>query len=260
MSNERLWPLPDFNKSHRLWKMGSAFVIPMVGILSKIMANWLNTMTVHNRETLLEAIKNRKEGQPLITVSNHHSCLDDPVLWGMLDWSCLLNSQIMRWSAAAQDICFTNSLHSYFFALGKTFPVVRGDGVYQAGMDFCLERLNSGAWIHFFPEGRVNAETSETLRLKWGIGRLIAECKESPIVIAFYHVGMDSVLPNRSPYVPRFGNAITVLIGQPMNFDLLRRKLREEMRSARQKRKKITDLIQEEFVRLKVKAEELHNS
>lgn len=101
-----------------------------------------------------------------------------------------LNADKMRWSLAAHDICFTKDWHGKGFSLGKCVPIVRGLGVQQRAVDFVIDRLNhSGDWLHIFPEGKINMERNEIQRLKWGVGRIISECRTKPIVIPFWHTG-----------------------------------------------------------------------
>jgi len=184
----------------------------------------MNTTKVVRKHILVNVLDSRPSHVPIITVTNHASCFDDPGLWsntklycnfswiidyhypfpshlyvGILPARHVLNCDVIRWSLTAHNICFTNNLHSQFFARGKCVPVIRGSGVYQRALDFCIDKLNNGEWVHVFPEGRVNMD-NEIIRFKWGVGRLIAESKVTPIVIPFWHCGMDEVLPNVYPY------------------------------------------------------------
>ena len=199
----------------------------------------------------------------------------------MLQWRTILSGRV-RWSLTAHDICFTNSFHSYFFMLGKCIPVVRGKGVFQVcakqlllilldfklicvyfqlqeAVDYCVEVLARGEWLHIFPEGKVNM-TKELLRLKWGIGRIIYECPVIPIVIPIWHVGMEEILPNYPPYYLRTGKKVTINVGDPIDLKDILSKLKEDKVSDETARKVITDKIQNELYKLKEATEELHKN
>ncbi|XP_053683393.1 tafazzin isoform X2 [Sabethes cyaneus] len=251
------WIFPQLQKPSRLWRIASTGVIGLVGFFSKIVIVWLNKTRVHNIQVLENALESRAHGVPLLTVSNHHSCFDDPGMWGLLKLRNVCNKNVIRWSMAAHDICFTNKYHSLFFMYGKCIPVVRGAGVYQPAIDLCIEKLKLGHWVHVFPEGKVNM-TKEDLRFKWGVGRIIYETPVLPIIIPIWHMGMDTVLPNEPPYYLRLGKKLTYNFGKPIDLNQLLNKLRASPVSEEEARKMITDKIQEEMMVLKAETERLH--
>ena len=66
---------------------------------------------------------------------------------------------------------------------------------------------------------------------KFGVGKLIAHCDISPIVVPIYHRGMDDVIPEKilkdkktkrpstpiSP-IPRIGQEIQLIVGESLDF------------------------------------------
>ncbi|KAF5305141.1 hypothetical protein FQA39_LY09403 [Lamprigera yunnana] len=251
------WIIPSLRNPSRLWSIAASITIACVGIFSKILIQWFNKSKIHNRHYMVYALDKRPNSVPLITVSNHHSCFDDPGIWATLDVKHLLSKTVMRWSLAANDICFSCLSHARFFKLGKCVPVIRGNGVYQDAVDFCLERLANGDWVHIFPEGKVNL-TKDDMRLKWGVGRMIFESPVTPIVIPIWHIGMDDVLPNNPPYMVRIGKNLTFNFGKPLDFTPLVQAMREQNVTDIEARKEITDCIQAALRKLKVETEELH--
>ncbi|PWA73628.1 Phospholipid/glycerol acyltransferase [Artemisia annua] len=230
-------------------------VIMCVGSFAKAVAMFLNSTCVHNQDTLLNFVRSRPLGVPLITVSNHMSTLDDPVMWGFKGFPTC-NADLQRWVLAAEDICFKNTVFSYFFRLGKCIPITRGGGIYQEHMMEALDRLRDGEWLHTFPEGKVCQEDEPIRRLKWGTASLIARAPVTPIVLPIIHRGFEkagltlacAVSPNctgphflegshfkfivmpekymfgRRPPIPLWNNDIKIIIGEPIEFDIAKLK------------------------------------
>lgn len=253
------WIFPAFRKQSKIWAFASTLTVAAVGIFTKIFMGWLSKAKVHNVSILSTIIDRRPKTIPLITVSNHYSCFDDPGIWGSLNWRHIFKPSAIRWSLAAHDICFTCWQHAIFFALGKCVPVIRGGGVYQEAVNFCIEQLGKGSWIHVFPEGKVNM-TKENMRFKWGIGRMILESPVTPIIVPIWHIGMDEVLPNEPPYYLHLRKKLTLNFGDPIDLTDMVKSLKEKKLSEVEARQTITDFLQEQLHLLKIKTEKLHKS
>ncbi|KAK1263283.1 N-acylphosphatidylethanolamine synthase [Acorus gramineus] len=226
-----------------------AATVAAAGAFAKVVTCLLNTTTVHNPETLLRLVRSRPPGRPLLTVSNHMSTdlfnfygilnewwfgfalvwiaqsrLDDPLMWGFKGFPTM-DARLARWVLAAEDICFKNTVLSYFFRLGKCIPITRGGGIYQDNMNDALDILSDGGWLHTFPEGKVSQGNGPIRRLKWGTASLIARAPITPTVLPIVHCGFEKVMPEkflfgRRPPLPVCGKKIQIVIGEPIEFDL----------------------------------------
>ncbi|KAG2043201.1 acyltransferase-domain-containing protein [Suillus americanus] len=210
----------------------STATITATGLLCKAFLNsGLCSITVSNLHILLDALRNderRRRRQGVVTVANHISTLDDPLVWGTLPMELYLNSNTTRWSLGASDIMFTNPLFSAFFRKGQVLETFRGNGIFQPSVDIAIKQLNEGHWVHLFGEGKVNQppdypRTNGVARLprfKWGVGRILMETAVPPLIIPMWLTGFDKLMPEHrsSPYkyFPRLGIRLGVVFGDPM--------------------------------------------
>lgn len=203
-----------------LTRVLQAVAVPVLGNVCHVFMHGLNRVQIYGAEKLHQAVSHRPENQSLITVSNHVAAVDDPlVLASLLPRSVLLDAHNLRWTLCATDRCFSNPFTSAFFKYVKVLPVSRGDGIYQKGMDIAISKLNRGEWVHIFPEGSRSRDGGKTMgSVKRGVGRLILDADNVPIVLPFVHTGMQEVMPIGAK-LPRIGKTVTVLVGDPINFN-----------------------------------------
>ncbi|XP_057778117.1 uncharacterized protein LOC130996865 [Salvia miltiorrhiza] len=203
-----------------LTRMLQAVAVPVLGNVCHVFMHGLNRVQIFGAEKLQQVVTHRPENKSLITVSNHVASMDDPlVIASLLPPSILFDANGLRWTLCASDRCFKNPVTSAFFKSVKVLPVSRGDGIYQKGMDLAISKLNGGGWVHIFPEGSRSRDGGKTMgSAKRGIGRLVLDADNTPIVVPFVHTGMQNVMPVGAKF-PRVGKTVTVLVGDPISFD-----------------------------------------
>ncbi|KAL4082003.1 acyltransferase-domain-containing protein [Scleroderma yunnanense] len=210
----------------------STAVISTAGLTCKIFLNsGLCSITTSNLSALLDALQCKTRlrlGQGVVTVSNHLSTLDDPIMWGALPARTYLKSRTRRWVLGASDILFTNPVFSALFRNGQVIESFRGKGVFQPAVDTAVDKLNQGHWVHLFSEGRVCQPTqyphtcgmTHLTRFKWGVGRIVMEANVMPLIIPMWLTGFDKLMPEGRPspykYFPKLGVKLGVAFGHPI--------------------------------------------
>ncbi|KAK7203082.1 hypothetical protein BZA70DRAFT_283838 [Myxozyma melibiosi] len=219
--------LNSYPRSKTSWKFGSTMIMSMTGILSRFFLygfHKVETSGLKEFENMLDEARRRNRG--VLTVSNHVSVVDDPVLWGLLPIRKMFNPRNLRWSLGAANICFTTSVTSKFFSMGQVLATYRfGTGPYQGSIDAAISLLSpnmttaqlksesfafpekqlSPQWIHIFPE---------SLYFHWGVSRIILESEELPEIVPIFHCGLQNIFSEdrevmkyipRSVIFPKFG-------------------------------------------------------
>jgi monolysocardiolipin acyltransferase len=245
---------PKTDDDSIIHKVTQGAAIFMVTALSRVFMEILNdTKIVGNLDhynrfmQLVYAGNDRKRG--MITVSNHTSVFDDPVLQSTI--VRFIHPDKMRWGICKESICFSNPAVASFTGAGKVVPIKVGAGLEQFAFKGFARRLADGDWVHIYPEaaciqsgslGRyqlVGTRKEESAKkiglLKWGVGKLagriaFGEDDLPPIIIPYYHVGMDKIKPQKNLpgdngladpwYIPgRVGHQVRVFFGPPIVID-----------------------------------------
>ncbi|EMD35914.1 hypothetical protein CERSUDRAFT_115825 [Gelatoporia subvermispora B] len=226
----------------------SKATVGTIGLVCKAFLNsgYCSSVTVNGLDNLLNALHSseREHGRGVITVANHISRLDEPVIWGILPWRYYFNTHLTRWTLGASDIMFTNPVFSEFFRQGQVLETFRGKGIYQPAVDNAIKKLNMGEWIHLFGEGKVNQppdfnepSSLPLLRFKWGVGRIIMEAAKPPIIIPMWLTGFHTLMPEGRPfpwkYLPRSGATLSVSFGPPVRTEELEEILHSDIQKSR---------------------------
>ena len=208
-----------------------------VGTICSIILRVFNNLKTFGMEKIYNNIWNRGRGKGFVTVCNHLSVMDDPGLMSALLPFWKIHPDLMRWSICTEDVFFANKWLSKIIAAGNVLPLDRSGSLEQPMFERFWEKLNSGSWCHIFAEGRVwqrwrfDGDEVRLGKFKFGVGKLIAHCDQCPIVIPFYHKGMDTIIPekvlkdrkSKKPsfpitVIPKIGKSIETYVGDPIDF------------------------------------------
>ncbi|GAW23930.1 hypothetical protein ANO14919_135070 [Xylariales sp. No.14919] len=240
-------------------RAASSLIMGLTASLSRVFLYSLNSVEVTGLQRFLDIRDRRKDvhkrQRGLLTVCNHVSVSDDPLMWGVLPFGDAFNPSNHRWSLGAQDICFKNGLLAAFFSSGQVLPTHRlhyspYGGPFQPTVSQAIRLLsaqpfvkplppdgegarevdvpdlppvhagNRHSWVHVFPEACVHQHPKMFMRyFKWGVSRMILESEPMPDVLPIFIDGTQHMMPEDRGwprFLPRFGVKLRVAFGEPV--------------------------------------------
>jgi hypothetical protein len=108
---------------HSLQYCSQIFCSVVFGVILKV----LNRFHVHREKILHDLVYRRPTGQPLLTVCNHQSMLDDPGIWAVALPMLRTWPSRLRWSVCTEDVFFAVSrCHCYWSesAINQMFSIL----------------------------------------------------------------------------------------------------------------------------------------
>jgi len=238
-------------------------IFEMVLSAVKLFANTQN-IDVYGLDNLVNILKSRQQG--IITIANHQSDFDDPIIWSPLDWN-QINVETFRWIMAAREHIEASSLLSYLAPNLKIILINRKEahhkdsGLHQEAIFTANEKLaKNHDWVHLFPEGRLFQDYGRFIgTFKHGLAHLIMSCDKDlakelnkeliekniinkkyisstklPILIPIVHFGMHNVKPLYQN--PNILQNVHIFYGEPINLTDILQQLKIEIFIGTEKR------------------------
>ncbi|RPB08890.1 hypothetical protein P167DRAFT_511486 [Morchella conica CCBAS932] len=211
-----------------LWRTAaSTAAMATTGILSRLFLYGTQRVKVDGMDKFLELLKARRNERNagLLTVSNHLSVLDDPLIWGLLPCSYMFSPRDLRYGLGSHDICFKNKALGSFFAAGQVLPTFRlhkdpRGGLFQPSISEAISLLDAPQhhWMHIFPEGRVHQNPKHEMRyFRWGVSRLLLEPAIQPSLVPMFITGFSDIMHESRGFprfLPRVGKGVTLHVGE----------------------------------------------
>ncbi|KAK3692945.1 hypothetical protein B0T22DRAFT_31592 [Podospora appendiculata] len=142
------------------WRISSSLLMGMTGLVSKVYLYGLSGVEVTGLAKFLSVLEARRDPEKrqrgLITVCNHISVVDDPLVWGVLPISHVFDPSNLRWTLGAHDICFKNKFLADFFTCGQVLPAHRQKhsefgGLFQPSITQAIRLLSSQPYSSHAP-------------------------------------------------------------------------------------------------------------